>query len=49
MEIRDSKCPICKGTGFDKGKICVCISGKDTFNKDGLEFLKGMFGIKDKK
>jgi hypothetical protein len=31
----EEKCPICKGTGFMKGKICVCISGKS----EPIEYL----------
>lgn len=37
-------CTICQGTGFHKGKICVCISG----NKDAtVEYLKELFGMVD--
>jgi len=23
-----TKCPICQGTGFANGKLCICITGK---------------------
>jgi hypothetical protein len=41
--MEDEKCPICKGTGFIKGKICVCISGetKDIGLPEGWDEIFG--------
>ncbi len=34
------KCPICQGTGFAKGKICRCITGK---KPEGLPDMPDLF------
>ncbi len=39
--MNDHKCPICHGTGFHNGKICVCITKE---KDDGLEAIKSLFG-----
>ncbi len=36
-------CPICQGTGFAKGDICICIKGLGD-DKDGLSVIKDLFG-----
>ncbi len=47
---KKEKCPICDGTGFYHGKVCICISGeKDKAMPDlpeGFEELFGLFGGK---
>ena len=41
-------CPICRGTGFVKGKICFCITGKQPEGMpDVPDFLKDIFRGKD--
>jgi len=37
------KCPICKGIGFYKGDICICIKGLGD-DKDDLSAIKDLFG-----
>jgi hypothetical protein len=39
-------CPICKGTGFSKGKICTCITGElpDELPEDFGDIFGGLFG-----
>jgi len=37
------KCPFCHGTGFDKGKICSCITGKPEISKELRDFFGGIF------
>jgi hypothetical protein len=40
-------CPICQGTGFSHGQICICITGLKTGEKDTPdmpEFMKDLFG-----
>jgi hypothetical protein len=45
----DKVCPICKGTGFVKGKICSCISGKPKMDlPEGLGDVFGDFFRKPK-
>ena len=39
-----ARCPICMGTGFHDGKICVCITGER--EGDFPDFLKDLFGIR---
>lgn len=48
---KPQKCPICKGTGFYKGEFCICITGESDMlhDDDTVNFLKGIFGMKDKK
>ena len=44
-----TKCPICQGTGFKDGKLCICITGDGPkTNGDIFDFLKG-FGMTDKR
>jgi len=44
---KPEKCWRCKGTGFDKGKICTCISGEKPELPDGLKQIFGdVFGGK---
>ena len=35
-------CPICQGTGFRKGQICPCITGKK--DRDVPKILKDILG-----
>jgi len=44
--MKDEKCPICQGTGFRDGKLCVCITGEGL---DAFNFLKDLLGMTDKK
>ena len=37
---KKDKCPICQGTGFAKGGICLCITGK---LPDGLPDFMDVF------
>jgi hypothetical protein len=38
------ECPICQGTGFSKGDICICIKGLGGDKDDPLAALKDLFG-----
>ena len=40
---KNKQCPICQGTGFVKGEICTCISGKLPKGNDIPDFLKDLF------
>ncbi len=43
--MKDKVCPICKGTGFVKGKLCSCITKKSDFSSFDLpEGWAEMFG-----
>lgn len=42
-------CPICKGTGFSNGKICICISRNIHQGKEDTDFIKSFLGPFDKK
>jgi hypothetical protein len=45
METKPRKCPICQGTGFAKGEICPCITGKGLDLPDGMpDIFKDIFG-----
>lgn len=35
-----AKCPVCKGTGFHNGKICICITGEHIASKRAVSILK---------
>lgn len=37
------ECPICQGTGFSKGAICICIKGLGD-KDDPLAAIKDLFG-----
>ena len=37
------ECPICQGTGFAKGDICICIKGLGD-DQEGLSAIKDLFG-----
>ena len=39
-----AKCPVCNGTGFHNGKICVCITGKG--QPEVPELLRQIFGVR---
>jgi len=46
----ENKCPICKGTGFSKpGILCTCITRRKDVSDDAVEYLKEIFGMKDRK
>jgi hypothetical protein len=40
-----NKCPLCQGTGFKDGKICICIKnvspGSTFSDQDIMDFLGG--------
>jgi hypothetical protein len=34
--VKPRKCPICQGTGFVRGEVCFCITGKNPENMPDL-------------